>query len=88
MDILDVDVSKMKFDVALLKKDHTKHGVFANNEAGFKHLWSWLEKHRSSAADGIHVCLEATGNWGLDLADFLHMKGVKVSVVNPARVKA
>ena len=32
--------------------------------------------------------MEATGNGGLDLADFLHGEGVRVSVVNPARVKA
>ena len=32
--------------------------------------------------------MEATGNWGLDLAAFLHGRGVRVSVVNPARIKA
>jgi len=32
--------------------------------------------------------MEATGNWGLDLAAFLHGRAVRVSVVNPARVKA
>jgi transposase len=32
--------------------------------------------------------MEATGNWGLDLADFLHAQGMRVSVVNPARIKA
>ena len=32
--------------------------------------------------------MEATGNWGLDLAEVLHGAGVRVSIVNPARVKA
>ncbi len=32
--------------------------------------------------------MEATGNWGLDLAAFLHGRSVRVSVVNPARIKA
>jgi transposase len=32
--------------------------------------------------------MEATGNWGLDLAAFLHGHGVRVSIVNPARIKA
>ncbi len=32
--------------------------------------------------------MEATGNWGLDLAAFLYGRGVRVSIVNPARIKA
>ncbi len=32
--------------------------------------------------------MEATGNWGLDLAAFLYERGHKVSIVNPARIKA
>lgn len=32
--------------------------------------------------------MEATGNWGLELADFLHGQGIRVSVVSPARIKA
>ena len=34
------------------------------------------------------ACMEATGNWGLKLAGFLHDQGIGVSVVNPARIKA
>ena len=32
--------------------------------------------------------MEATGNYGIDLADFLFGHGFRVSIVNPARVKA
>ena len=32
--------------------------------------------------------MEATGNWGLDLADFLYRAGFKVSIVNPRQIKA
>jgi transposase len=36
----------------------------------------------------LHACLEATGCYGEALALFLHQQGVRVSVVNPARIKA
>jgi transposase len=36
----------------------------------------------------IHACLEATGRYGEPLALFLHQQGVRVSVVNPARIQA
>jgi transposase len=34
-----------------------------------------------------HVCLEATGQYGDGVAEYLHEKGCMVSVVNPARIK-
>lgn len=35
----------------------------------------------------IHACLEATGDYGTSLATFLYENKIKVSVVNPARIK-
>lgn len=35
----------------------------------------------------MHVCLEATGNYGTALATYLNEKNIKISVVNPARIK-
>jgi transposase len=35
----------------------------------------------------LHACLEATGYYGDDVAQFLHEAGYRVSVVNPARIK-
>jgi len=35
----------------------------------------------------VHACLEATGNYGEDLAIYLHEAGHIVSIVNPARIK-
>jgi transposase len=93
MDILGIDIAKAKFDVHLILGGQTRSGVFANSEAGFAQLWGWLARHRPTASVGLHVCLEATGNWGLDVAAFLHGQGqpcapVTVSIVNPARIKA
>jgi transposase len=45
---------------------------------------SWLEKQ---GVHKVHACLEATGNYGEDLAIYLHDAGHIVSIVNPARIK-
>jgi len=44
----------------------------------------WLKKFGISQ---VQACLEATGNYGEDLAIYLHEAGHLVSIVNPARVK-
>ncbi len=88
MDIVGIDISKAKFDVALLLGGRVRHTAFSNTEAGFQQLLIWLDKHRPDPVAPMHACMEATGNWGLELADFLHAQQVRVSVVNPARIKA
>jgi hypothetical protein len=43
VDVLGIDISKAKFDVALLKgKDKIKNKVFTNNLEGFTELQTWL----------------------------------------------
>lgn len=122
MDIVGIDISKAKFDAALLLGERIRHATFSNTEAGFGQLLIWLAKHRPDPAAPMHACMEATGNWGLELADFLHAQGedqqgsasgvaqgsqgvspengnggeagerptggLRVSIVNPARIKA
>lgn len=88
MDAVGIDISKATFDAALLLGERVRHAVFSNTETGFQHLLAWLAKYRPDPAVPLHACMEATGNWGLELADFLHTQDVRVSVVNPARIKA
>ncbi len=88
MDIVGIDISKATFNAALLLAERVKHAVFSNTEAGFEQLLLWLTKHRLDSAAPMHACMEATGNWGLELADYLHAQEVRVSIVNPARIKA
>ncbi len=88
LDILGIDISKAKFDAAFLIGERVRHATFSNTEAGFRQLLAWLAKHRPHPTAPLHACMEATGNWGLELADFLHGQKLRVSVVNPARVKA
>jgi transposase len=86
--IIGIDISKAKFDAALLVGERIRHAAFSNTEAGFAQLLAWLAKQGADPDVPRHACMEATGNWGLDLAAFLHSQGVQVSIVNPARIKA
>jgi transposase len=83
---LGIDIAKLKFNACLIRHSgKLRHKVFANNPAGFEQLKDWLSKQ---GVGRIHACLEATGTYGEALALFLHQAGQRVSVVNPAAVKA
>jgi transposase len=85
---LGVDISKAKFDVALLlegKKYRSK--VFSNDAAGFRALLEWIESNVPGGQGDVHVCMEATGSYHEGLALFVHDQGIGVSVVNPMLVK-
>jgi transposase len=86
MTTIGIDVSKRKLDVSiLLESSKISYKVFENNFQGFKNFHSWLLRLGISQA---HVCLEATGCYGEELSLFLYEHGYRVSVVNPARIKA
>jgi transposase len=82
--VLGIDIAKRKFDAALLINGKTKHKTCKNSAEGFETLMIWLEKQ---GIQKVHACLEATGNYGEDLAIYLHEAGHIVSIVNPARIK-
>jgi len=82
--ILGIDVGKSKLAVAVLRGDKFRTKMIRNDQTGFNTLWSWLERFDSLPG---HVCLEATGSYGEDVATFLYDKGLTVSIVNPARIK-
>lgn len=81
-----IDISKLKFDVVLINQTgKSKHKTFFNNEKGFADFKQWLE---SLGALSAHVCMEATGRYGEELALFLSKHTIKISIVNPTRIKA
>lgn len=83
---LGIDISKLKFDVALLRAGGKfKHRVFPNTASGFLQLSAWLEKHK---VERVHACLEATGAYSEAVATYLSDAGHVVSVINPAAIKA
>lgn len=83
---LGIDIAKLKFNVCLIREDgRLRHKVFANTMAGFAHLSTWLTTNNATQ---VHACLEATGTYGEALATYLADAGHRVSVVNPAAIKA
>src|SRR3989337_1439787 len=84
LSILGIDVSKGKFDVALLREGKCKHKRFLNNLEGFKKLREWLAEYK---VERLHACMESTSTYGEALAEYLHDRGFMVSIVNPARIK-
>ena len=83
---LGIDVAKAKLDCALLlPTGQFKSKVVANSPEGFVGLAQWLKKHD---ADHARVCMEATGVYWEALAEFLADAGFRISVVNPAQIKA
>lgn len=96
MHVLGIDIGKFKFDVCLDTTTTQRSAGFDNTEAGFIRLQAWLERHmpndgtglHANMQAGLHACMEATGNLGLDLAAFLVAAGYDVSIVNPAQIRA
>jgi transposase len=81
-----IDVSKAKLDCALrLPNGKFRAKVFNNTSEGHAQIVGWLASHK---AESPHVCMEATGIYWEDIAQFLAEKGLTVSVVNPAQIKA
>src|SRR5256885_10902098 len=84
--ILGIDIAKLKFNLCLINPSgKLKHKVFPNIATGFEQLTQWLSKQ---GLERVHACLEATGTYGESLALYLHEAGHRVSVINPAAVKA
>ena len=82
--ILGIDVSKDTLDLILSTEQGKIHKVITNDPAGYKALDKWLITRH---VDWVHACLEATGQYGDGVAEYLYMQGHEVSVVNPARIK-
>ena len=83
---LGIDVAKAKVDCALRQPDGKhKHKVFDNNRSGFEALHQWLLE---CGVTKLHVCMEATGVYWENVAEYLANQGYVVSVVNPFQIKA
>lgn len=86
VDSCGVDVGSKEFCVSLRRegqKEPTRR-KFPNSESGRRALCRYLPK----AGHLVQICLESTGNYGLDLAlDLNRCKGVEVMVANPRTVR-
>jgi len=83
--ILGIDVSKKELSLALLLRGAFKRRKVANDMSGFKELIDWLKNQR---INHVKACLEATGRYGENIADYLYDQGHKVHVINPVCIKS
>jgi len=87
-----IDVSKEKLDVSLTFDGRSIYASksFSNNSCSFLNLTDWVKKQsRKVYCEKIHVCLESTGIYSEEIADYLQdQENTKVSVMNPSQIKA
>jgi transposase len=81
-----IDISKTKFDIALLRDGKFLSKVFPNTAGGHAQLLKWLNS-KAVEQDACHLCMEATSSYYEALALFVHDAGWTVSVVNPLQIK-
>ena len=87
LNIIGIDVSKDKLDVCLLRPNGKQiDKIFDNTSAGHKKLLRWAT--HLTGEEARHFALEATGSYGTACATHLSEQSERVSVLNPARVKA
>jgi transposase len=82
---LGLDIAKAKIDACLMNGEQVTYTQIANTPDGFAALRAWLG---TQGVGPVQVCLEATGTYGDAVAADLHAAGQRVSIINPARLKA
>jgi len=83
--IVGIDIAKDTLEVCLMANEKIGNQQFPNSTEGHHRLGAWLKKQKTKP---LHICLEATGQYGNVVAEFLYEQNYTVSVVNPARIKA
>jgi len=83
--VVGIDVSKDTLDAVWKQGKQQQYRKFANNANGFEKMIEWFEQLDQK---NVHVCLEATGKYSLPVTKYLFQSAIKVSMVNPARIKA
>ncbi len=66
--IVGIDIAKESFDVCLVIEGKNRQAQFENTTSGFKKLSHWIVKYTPMK---VHACLEATGQYGEALAEYL-----------------
>jgi transposase len=81
-----IDVAKKKLDVTLLLETmKVRKKTFTNDFAGFQNLHQWVQYHHKGS---FHFCMEFTGVYDEEVAEYLYEQGHLVSRVNAMAIKA
>lgn len=85
--VVGIDVAKKEFVVCSLSHAgaRPKRGTFAMSVEGIAKFQKWLAG--ISQDQQLHLCMEDTGSYSLNLANALHEHKLFVSIVNPGIIK-
>jgi len=87
MDAIGVDIAKHKVNLAWLSKGKLKTKAFENTDTGHAEMLAWLRKNLLTR-ENCHLTMEAASRYQEPVALALSDAGYKVSVVDPAEIKA
>lgn len=77
-----LDISKLTFDATAIVGNAEYSAKFGNNSKGLNQFSDWL---KSLGCDDLHICMEATGNYYEEVADYF-AEYYSVYVVNPLKI--
>ena len=83
--IVGIDISKKDLSITMIVKDINHYCNISNDIQGFKCFAKWLKTHKIQK---VKACMEATGKYSLDFADYLLSQKHEVSIINPACINA
>lgn len=86
--IVGIDISKTTIDAAITRhlEKEVFHDSFLNKPFGFKQLLKWINTYKKPE-DKLLVCMEHTGHYGQKLSEFLKLREIDISQINPLRIK-
>ena len=77
-----LDISKLTFDATAIVGNAEYSAKFGNNSKGLDQFSDWL---KSLGCGDLHICMEATGNYYEEVADYF-AEYYSVYVVNPLKI--
>lgn len=85
--VVGIDVAKREFVACFLAHAQAKpkRGTFAMTVDGIAKFLEWLQ--RVGQGQNLHLCMEDTGIYSLNLANVLHEHKLYMSLVNPGIIK-
>jgi transposase len=87
---IGIDISKLYFDVALLKGDapgNNMHQQFTQSQSGYKKMIQWLKQQDVLVNSETLFCMEYTGLYNSGLVSFLTSQQAQLWVEMPLRIK-
>lgn len=85
---LGVDMSKANFVAAVAGEQEITLGTFDNQAAGFEQLAQQLAQQlKLTVASDLHLVIEPTGGYELQLVAFAYEQGWQVTLPNPRQVR-